>query len=271
MGKMLYKYYSNKSEYAFKNVENGNICFTNIRSLNDLAEGSGYYSISPEQEKCMKLSGMDLASIIRRESLEEVQLKINFLCRVFCAAKKYDNHLLWANYANSHQGFCIGYEEKDVLKIANKVVDVKYRKKLSQFDEFNMDAIRQILSSKLYNWHEEKERRALYFLEHKDISSWQGNGKMDEDKIYVYTDDGIEDGKNPRQNVERYCANKIICKACKPSKIYLGARMDIEDRKRLVKVAQKWDIAVYKMVYRASLTKLDAIELSDSEKQRLCR
>lgn len=32
---LLYKYYSNESDYAFENVEKGNISFSTLESLND--------------------------------------------------------------------------------------------------------------------------------------------------------------------------------------------------------------------------------------------
>lgn len=40
---MLYKYYSNQSDYAFRNLEKGVVNFTPLISLNDPLEGLGTY------------------------------------------------------------------------------------------------------------------------------------------------------------------------------------------------------------------------------------
>ena len=40
---LLYKYFSNESEYALKTVENNHICFSSLETLHDPFEGVGSY------------------------------------------------------------------------------------------------------------------------------------------------------------------------------------------------------------------------------------
>ena len=87
--KLLYKYYSNESKYAFENVENGNICFTSLESLNDPFEGIGryLYDVSSEEQMYWDAIGSDLPALLAKRFSEDLRDMLNFKYRVFCSSK----------------------------------------------------------------------------------------------------------------------------------------------------------------------------------------
>lgn len=52
------------------------------------------------------------------KTLEQEQVKSMAMdLGVFCLSKEPNNLLLWSHYANSHKGFCVGYNPKIILEI----------------------------------------------------------------------------------------------------------------------------------------------------------
>ena len=77
------------------------------------------------------------------------------------------NLLMWAHYANSHKGFCIGYKFEDIInKFGINILPVIYSEEYSvirsykmfeDYDEFFLDEWR----SKSIEWSYEKEWRLV--------------------------------------------------------------------------------------------------------------
>ena len=261
--KLLYKYYSNKSNYAFENIENGNICFSTLESLNDPFEGIGeyLYEVSDEEQKFWDAIGSDLPKLLSKRFTKDIQDMLNFKYRVFCSSKDYDNCLLWAYYANSHQGFCVGYKESDILEIADELVDVEYSNKMSLINESNVNTYKKLLTVKSVDWSNENECRALYELKDIDISSFESDvyyddKKQNEEKMYKLH------GHVQTNNLRTLCAEKFILKKCKPSVIYLGLRMEWKDKQRLINIARKFNIKVYQMLQEQNSFKFVSEEIN---------
>lgn len=244
--KLLYKYYSNESKYAF---ENGNICFSTLESLNDPFEGVGkyLYEVSSDEQKFWNAIGCDLPKLLSKRVSGDLRDMLNFKYRVFCSAKDYDNCLLWAYYANSHKGFCVGYKESNILEISDELLDVEYSSEMFPINEYNENTHKKLLTLKSDHWKKENERRALYVLKDIDVSSlgsevYYDKRKQHKEKIYKLH------GHVQTNDLKTLCAEKFILKKCEPSVIYLGARMEWSDKQRLIKIARKFNIKVYQML-----------------------
>jgi hypothetical protein len=103
------------------------------------------------------------------------QLKHDFITGgVYCLSERRDISLMWSHYAESHNGFCIGYEvtdENDLRdEICHKVVYGDYPKiglsEIFKGVEKGVDHFKIVFDtfilSKDPNWAYEKERRILY-------------------------------------------------------------------------------------------------------------
>lgn len=245
---LLYKYYSNESNYAFENIENGNICFTPLESLNDPFEGVGayLYQVSSEEQIYWDTIGSNVPKLVSQKLSEELRDMVNFKYRVFCSSKEFDNPLLWAYYANSHKGFCVGYKESDIREISNDMLDIEYRSEMCTINEFNEDTYRKLLSIKFIDWSMENECRALYILNNSDVSFLHtevffDKKKQCDKKMYKLH------GHVQTQDLKILCADKFILKKCEPAVIYLGLRMELKDMQRLLDIARKLEIKVYQM------------------------
>lgn len=248
---MLYKYYSNESKYAFENIEEEVICFTPIESLNDPFEGiSEYtYQITPEEKEYWNLVSKNTPDLLSKQMSDDIHDLVNFNYRIFSSSKDYDNPLLWAHYANSHKGFCIGYNKSDIENLSYKVSDINYSKKIPTFDEIKEETFEELLYTKSDEWKYENECRALYKLKSKDVEHLPPEiyyNKQEHSNNYIY----IIHGNFKMPICETLSSLKYFCCKCKPVIIYLGMQIKEEDRNRLIKIADKLNIEVYQMTKR---------------------
>ena len=244
----LYKYYSNGSRYAFDNVENGNICFSTLESLNDPFEGVGayLYQVTEEEQAYWDSIGSDVPKLLSKRFSDDIRDMVNFKYRIFCVTSECDNPLLWAYYANSHKGFCVGYERGSISKVSDELFKIKYSDGMCPINDFNTDTYKELLSVKSCDWSGEKEWRALYELKPCDVVSAGPEVYFDQqqrsaEKIYMLH------GHAQMNNLKTLCAPKFVLKKCVPTAIYLGMRMKWEDKQRLINIAKKLNIKVYQM------------------------
>lgn len=245
---VLYKYYSNESTYAYKNIEDGNICFSPLECLNDPLEGVGayLYQVSDEEQKYWDSIGSDLPKLLSKRFSEDFREVANFKFRVFCSSKEYDNPLLWAHYANSHKGFCVGYEKSSIVEVSDKLFDIEYKSEMYPINEYDEKAIERVLSVKSIDWSNENECRALYELKDNDVLHLNSEVYFDKEKqsdakLYKLQ------GHIQTNNLKTLCAEKFVCKKCTPVVIYFGVRMSWSDKQRLIDIARKSQIKVYQM------------------------
>lgn len=209
-------------------------------------EQKALYQVSSEEQMYWNSIGSDLPKLLSKRFSEDLRDMVNFKYRVFCSSKDYDNCLLWAYYANSHKGFCVGYKESDILKISDELLDVKYSSEMCTINEFNEDTYKKLLSIKSIDWSNENECRALYVLKNSDVSSLSA-------EVYFNTESQSNEimyklhGHVQTNNLRTLCAEKFILKKCEPSVIYLGLRMKWGNKQHLINIARKFNIKVYQM------------------------
>lgn len=250
---MLYKYYSNESEYAFKNLEKEVITFTPIESLNDPFEGIGefVYPMTPDEKAYWDSVSKNTPDLLSKRISDDINDIANFMYRIFSSSKDYDNPLLWAHYANSHKGFCVGYNKSDIEKISYMLQDINYDSKLYNLNTPNKKEIENLLFTKSDKWCYENECRALYKLKTEDVEHfppqmyYQISNIKNEGHLNNYIFDIHGSVQIPPY--ETLCSIKYICFKCKPVKIYLGLRTNTEDRKKLIRIADKLNIEIYQM------------------------
>ena len=85
---------------------------------------------------------------------------------IFCTTTKKDNLLMWAHYANSHRGFCVGIDKFILYKtIRSTLTKVSYSNKLPVMSlnkvDTNASYLMKILASKSEDWQYEDEYRII--------------------------------------------------------------------------------------------------------------
>ena len=243
---MLYKYYSDASSYALTNLKNNNISLVSIESLNDPFEGIGkyVYSQSEEEQQYWNEIGTDVPKLVAQRFSDDLREVSNFSYRVFCCTRQYDNMLMWSHYANGHKGFCVGYCEKSILKLSDKLMEVKYSDEMTSINDYGEEAIINLLSTKSRDWCYEKEWRLLYRLSKDDVEILNFpdfNTREDDSKIYVF------DGYVQTNDVRKFVSSKFIIKECIPKEIYLGLRMPANTRSLLLDLAKVKQLKIYQM------------------------
>ncbi len=88
---------------------------------------------------------------------------------IFSLSKSYNEELLWAHYANSHNGFCVEYERGKLLN-SNRVkipdsFSVEYSKKVPDINLLDLgnqsDLIKKAIGTKSIKWEQEQEYRII--------------------------------------------------------------------------------------------------------------
>lgn len=245
---LLYKYFSNESKYAFQNLENSHICFSSLETLNDPFEGVGsyLYQVSDEEKAYWESIGSDLPKLLSKRFSDDIRDVVNFKYRVFCSTKENDNPLMWAYYANSHKGFCVGYAREDIIKLSDTARDIVYGDEMYSINDPNENTFKELLFRKATDWQREKEHRAIYQLKNEDVEYLPEDvfftENPDDRKIYLLQ------GHAQMNNLRTLCSDKYIIKTCNPAVIYLGLRTPIDARKKLMEIAARNNIPVFQMI-----------------------
>ena len=197
---MFYKYYSNVG-YGIQNLENKTICFSDIDKFNDPFEGIGkyLYDVSPEEQAYWDSIGSDLPKLLGERFLQESRDLLKFKNRIWCVTGSYKNALMWAHYANSHQGFCVGYTKKNIKKVCNKFEKIAYCSEPSPINirgDINMDLVEGLLFQKDSSWKYEHEWRALYAIRPSNV------------KHLVYL--GLRTPQQDRKKILEICSKQKI-------------------------------------------------------------
>lgn len=141
----------------------------------------------------------------------------NLCC--FCATN--DNETMWAYYADSHKGFCIGYDIKGLNNdLTHLTFPVLYKDhctlKIDDIECIDGSLCMHMLTEKSLTWCHEKEWRIFF-------------------------------PPNPPYRKERMPVAKAV---------YLGAKILSEDEMRLKEICGNKHISIYKMVPKISEYKL---------------
>ena len=165
--------------------------------------------------------------------------------------EKYDSPLMWAHYANSHTGFCVGYAKDEIKAISTRFDKVSYKSQPHKvnLEQINMEEIESLLYIKSEDWRYEEEWRAVYTLKDEDVLHLSYGDNFSKcfqpneysDKFYV------PHGYAQMNNLEVLESDKFITKHCKPQVIYLGLRMTQEDREIVIESGKGKSLKIYRM------------------------
>lgn len=249
---LLYKYYQ-VNKYSKENLKNEVVLFNNLLCFNDPFEGIGQflYDVSPEEQKYWNQIGSDLPKGLAERIANDSKENLTFNNRIFCATEKYDSPLMWAHYANSHAGFCVGYSKDEIKAISTKFGKVAYQSQPYKVNlsQINMEEIESLLFIKSKAWRYEEEWRALYSLKDEDVLhlSYSDNFSKcfqpneERDKFYV------PHGYVQMSNLEVLESNKFITKHCRPQVIYLGLRMTQKDSETVIEIGKEKSLKIYRI------------------------
>lgn len=111
--KTLYKYYSEKLD-VIEHLINPSIKLAATSSLNDPFENKLSYELAKNITMSMNLGDKENNYQIT-EKFKEMYTNVTSNFGVVSLTETHENILMWAHYANSHKGVCIGYKE-DLFK-----------------------------------------------------------------------------------------------------------------------------------------------------------
>lgn len=230
---LLYKYYA-IDRYPILNLQNGEIAFNSLFTFNDPFEGIGHIIYNEGQPNNGFWKAVE-SNIIRDRKNE---LIANY--RIFCSTEQYDNPLMWAHYANSHTGFCVGYEKTDIENISTKLQKVTYS---TQPYSIKTQSDESILFIKSNEWEYENEWRAIYKLTERDKTHLNSNVSNPSYKNKLHIPHIIQ-GTNELEILE---SEIRIMKKCPPQRVYLGLCMGLGDKKSIVDICRDLNIPIYQM------------------------
>lgn len=175
----LYKYYSGDFN-VIEHLKNPSIKLATTKSLNDPFE------VQLSNELANKLTERRLASysktfiknVISREDLKKSYEKISEQYGVISLTETHRNILMWAHYANSHKGVCIGYKTTFIEELnyrEHPVIDewrgiytpekIRYDSKRFELkiddETTENESIMQAMLKKSDDWIYEKEHRCI--------------------------------------------------------------------------------------------------------------
>ncbi len=227
------------------------ISYAFLDTLNDPFEGIGFFDFNSCDKNYWNAIGVDLPSHLSKYFQEEVKEKLCNCFRVFCCTKDPLNPLMWAHYADGHQGICIGYDLNSVMSTALMFGDVQYEP--IAYEPQDGGDYKNLLFHKSEIWGYEKEARGLYKLsgdELQSISREQYFSECEADGKVCFMD-------------ERGCyrAEKYIIKHCKINEIYLGLKIDVATRNEIICFSNKKGIGVKQVALLPRQYKLVAKDL----------
>lgn len=237
MDEYLYKYYSfDERGYSISNLKEGCVCFNNLNNFNDPFEGFGAFKFSEteEEKKYWESIGQsDINEKLGKRFSEDEREVMNFRFRVACFTNTYTNPLMWAHYANSHTGFCVGYLKSDIKDICDKLDKINYSNRMPQRNINNNEDIsekfKEIIYTKSSCWDYENEWRAVYEIKKKNIIPSDIDEYINKEKDYIHLP-----GK------EGYVKTDSVMRIkCNPQVVYLGLKSSEANRKELIKIANE--------------------------------
>lgn len=186
---MFYKYRGNTgldNPNFIRDIEmicNNEIWCSKIKDLNDPTEAS--FSLEEfEQKLSIGLRFFSFLGIkkYKQENVDNYKTGLNKLMNlhtrnsgIYSLSKTYNNELMWVHYSNSHKGYCIEYDFKDLedfelkfsecnpLSHMNRFDKVNYSEKLFQISKVapKYDDMIKFLLSKSKKWKYEEEYRVI--------------------------------------------------------------------------------------------------------------
>lgn len=231
----LYKYYSLDENEELNKIK-----------IQTLMDGKIYMSCSkdfndPFDEKAFFYESKELSSI---ERLKECKGKViddfsNFFRVTSLTGNNYNSMPMWAHYANNHCGYCVCYDTTDDrnLELKAGTFQIQYTDERVNITSF-MYKYSKMMADKI----DENIKKGIKVTEIDDLS-------------IIYITILLSNLKHTSWEYENEfrCLfgqndNNLYCDAY-PKAIYIGMKCVSENEKKLIDVAKKYSIPVYKMKY----------------------
>lgn len=157
----------------------------------------------------------ELIKAIKVKTSKEISQIGDEIYRVCSFSELNDSLLMWAHYANNHQGFCIGYNFKELHNdLTDLILPVIYSDELLEISKFllpesNQSLLMNAITRKSKAWEYEKEWRMLMHQVNNEKTQLQ--------KLPI------------------------------PKSIYLGAKISEADKRDIINISLKKNINVYQM------------------------
>lgn len=171
---------------------------------------------------------------------DDTYKKVNYASKentyLTCFSENHDIKLMWAHYTDYNKGICIKYNIKDYENLMHICYPIKYEdgydytEELSNFKEHMFKLAFDPYLRKETDWSYEKEWRILF-----------------NDEIFLRS--ALKIGE------------KYFLKLPKPSAIYLGKRIDSENKRKIFDICKKREISLYQMEKDTREAKLYEIEI----------
>lgn len=197
-------FYKENIEKRMEIIENDNIFkYISKEDLINLSnEAKEYLSNMTIKEALNLLGKQDLFTTIITQYPDKVERTISTLTKekwndkfgILCLSEKHDNLIMWAHYAQNHEGFVIGFNanspffdqrksKNDYIRSLRKVIYEENRPEMTLYDnkmrdqELNEYIVRNTLFTKSYHWTTEEEWRMVMNLEDADVQREDETGK----------------------------------------------------------------------------------------------
>lgn len=198
----LFKYRSNEGEHSLDILSNNRFYFSTPNQFNDPFDASIPFDYSLVSKKYLmdmakrNTTGHDRKSrrlnqkkLYRKVSAQrgnfgsvtyQSQIEyVNETIGIFCLSQEPDNLLLWSYYANSHKGFCIGFDYEKLKRSINhtnprlvkegkgflQIEQVIYSQSYPRINPETFDTVQKFilpLKTKSHHWSHEKEYRIIF-------------------------------------------------------------------------------------------------------------
>ena len=233
----FYRYRSLLNEYEIENMMHKQIWLSRPTEFNDPYDSMINIDTEELLKECLEMD-KEIISVYEKldrkskrktqrfveKEKKELQKKINIewekqrkLFGIACFSEIYDSLLMWSHYADYHKGICLEYDFKELLNKAMfcPVIYTGRFENISKCIDLKNDMVSnrviELILSKAKDWSYENEWRMLDTL----------------------SESGKENGK--------------LLKGLKPLKILLGCRIEDNNERKIIKVANKLHIPVKKM------------------------
>ena len=237
---MIYKYYSNISEYAINNFVNDKLCFSHVDQFNDS------YEFNFQMEKALVLP--DSNANKENELIDLLKFKNRVAC--FSLSEHLDN--MWGYYANSDKGFCLGYDENEIMKIKgvclrhvvyySDIPIASYEDSIKNQEKLFVNMI----CHKKAEWICEQEVRAILNVSPDMMDSYEKEPtNLDSDKYEWRLVPHIEAFGIDDDTMYRAIQKNMIVDL-RPKELIIGRRCDLEFENKLRKIASDKNISVFK-------------------------
>ncbi len=242
----LYKYFSvspdknNNKIYSIENLKNDNIFCQNIKNFNDPYDGFAGINKDFVTEQAKNLSSKaapnyEMVSFVETandlfDSCDNLHQELSDNYRVCCFSESYNHPLMWAHYADKHQGFCLEYDFCSSLdSIEQKLALLGLFPVIYQKNRLNLNDL------------------FLHFRDH--FSLYDKVGYVFHNLIILLTKYDIWKYEREWRLIKKICNSHDSDSLHIPcaTKIFLGYNMDKQIRSEIIDIAKSKKIKIFQM------------------------